>query len=46
MDKVLDITYDFNFKTCMTAMNIVLVLVTKFNKFFQHKKEQVEEKII
>ena len=41
IDKVLDLTYDYNFKTCITAMNIVLYLVAKFPKKIESKYGQI-----
>ena len=41
IDKCLDLTYDYNFKTCITAMNIVLTLVSKFPNTITHKKDQL-----
>ena len=32
VQKVLDLTYDYNFKTCHTAMNILLTLVSHYSE--------------
>lgn len=46
MDKILDLTYDYNFKTCITAMNIIWTLVTKFHNTLFEKREKAEDVII
>jgi hypothetical protein len=30
VDRILDLTYDYNFKICITAMNILLTLVLRY----------------
>jgi hypothetical protein len=46
IDKVLDLTYDYNFKTCITAMNIVWTMVAKFYNAVSLKKDKTEDVII
>jgi len=38
IDKILDLTYDYNFKTCITAMNIVWTMASKFTNSIFAKK--------
>lgn len=46
IDKILDLTYDYNFKTCITAMNIIWTMVAKFFNSIFPKKEKTEDVII
>jgi hypothetical protein len=46
IEKVLDLTYDYNFKTCITAMNIVWTMVAKFYNAISPKKDKTEDVII
>jgi hypothetical protein len=46
IDKILDLSYDYNFKTCITAMNIVWTLVSKYPNSIYPKREKTEDIII
>lgn len=46
IDKILDLTYDYNFKTCMTAMNVVSTIVIKYPNCAFAKRERLEDVII
>jgi hypothetical protein len=40
IERMLDFTYDYNFKICITAMNILLTLITNSpNSCLQHYKK-------
>ena len=40
---MLDYTYDYNFKICITAMNIILALTDRHPKVTQPKLKKIEE---
>ena len=43
---MLELTYDYNFKTCITAMNILWTMVAKFYNAISLKKDKTEDVII
>jgi hypothetical protein len=46
IDKALDLTYDYNFKICITAMNILLTLVVKYPQEAAAKLRKIEDIMI
>lgn len=40
---MLDLTYDYNFKICITAMNILLTLVSNYASSCSNKLRKIED---
>lgn len=43
---MLDFTYDCNFKICITAMNILLTLITNYPSICEKKSRKIEDIMI
>ena len=43
VEQMLDYTYDYNFKICITAMNIIFALTDRHPKVTQPKLKKIEE---
>ena len=41
VDGILDYTYDYNFKICITAMNIILMLMAQYPKEVKSKLRKI-----
>lgn len=46
LEKVLDLTYDYNFKTCITSMNVLLTIVSLYSTKITPRHRQIEDVII
>lgn len=43
---MLDYTYDYNFKICITAMNIVLTLIMRYPKEVRGRVKKIEDVMV
>lgn len=46
VEKVLDLTYDYNFKTCITSMNVLLTIVSLYPNRITSRHRQIEDVVI
>ena len=46
VDQMLDYTYDYNFKICITAMNIVLMLLMKYPQEVRPRVKKIEDVMV
>ena len=46
IEGMLDLTYDYNFKICITAMNITLTLMVQYPKEIRPKIKKIEDVMI
>lgn len=46
IDGMLDYTYDYNFKICITAMNIILMLMGQYPRELSPKLRKIEDVMV
>jgi hypothetical protein len=46
VNQMLDYTYDYNFKICITAMNIVLMLLMKYPQEVRPRLKKIEDVMV